>query len=68
MANAKYIVEDYETGTAIDEFATYAEAKAAVAQYEQNDRENDCYVEGFYAIRHGELVIHVYNVRTVEEA
>lgn len=59
----KYITEDYETGTAIDEFATYAAAMAAVAQYEQDDRENDCYVEGFYAIRHGEKVERIFDAQ-----
>lgn len=61
--NEKYITEDYETATTIDEFATYAEAMAAVAQYEQDDRENDCYVDGFYAIRHGENVERVYDAQ-----
>lgn len=59
--NEKYITEDYETGTAIDEFATYAEAMAAIAKYEATDRENDSYSEGFYAIRHGENVERVYD-------
>ena len=57
----KYITEDYETGTAIDEFDTYADALEAVAQYEQDDRENDCYVDGFYAIRHGGDLDRIYD-------
>ena len=61
MTNTKYITEDYETGTTIDEFATYAEAMAAIAKYEQTDRENNCNGEGFYAIRHGENVERVYD-------
>lgn len=59
----KYITEDYETGTAIDEFDTYADALEAVAQYEQDDRENDCYVDGFYAIRHGDEVERIYDAQ-----
>lgn len=61
--NEKYITEDYETGTAIDEFASYAEAMAAVAKYEATDRENDSYSEGFYAIRHGEEVERIYDAQ-----
>lgn len=59
----KYITEDYETGTTIDEFDTYADALEAVAQYEQDDRENDCYVDGFYAIRHGDEVERIYDAQ-----
>ena len=59
----KYTTEDYETGTAIDQFDTYAAAMAAVAQYEQDDRENDCYADGFYAIRHGEKVERIFDAQ-----
>lgn len=56
----KYITEDYETGTAIDEFDTYAEAMNAVAGYESADRADGTYSEGFYAIRHGEDLDRIY--------
>ena len=56
----KYITEDYESGTAIDEFDTYAAALEAVAGYEAADRADGTYSEGFYAIRHGDSLDRIY--------
>lgn len=50
----KYITEDYETGTTIDEFQTREEALEAIAKYEQADYDDGPYTDGFYAIRHGD--------------
>jgi len=50
----KYITEDYETGTTIDEFQTREEALEAIATYEQTDKDDGTYTDGFYAIRHGD--------------
>lgn len=47
-----YITEDYETGTTIDEFQTREEALEAIATYENADKEDGTYTDGFYAIRH----------------
>ena len=68
LPSTGYITEDYETGTAIDEFATCAEAMEAIAKYEAADKANGSYSEGFYAIRYGEHVERVYNAQIVEEA
>lgn len=56
----KYITEDYETGTDIDEFDTYAAALEAVAQYEAADRADGTYSEGFYAIRNGDELERIW--------
>ena len=49
-----YITEDYETGTTIDEFKTREEALEAITKYEQADKDDGTYTDGFYAIRHGD--------------
>ena len=46
----KIYTADRETGTFIDEFETVADAKAAIEEYEETDRENDAYEPGFYDI------------------
>lgn len=45
-----YNTADKETGTIIETFKTYEEAKAAIERYEQQDRVNDCFEEDFYDI------------------
>lgn len=51
MNKIKYITQDREAGNVIDEFATRAEAEAAIRAYEEEDRANGCYEENFYAIK-----------------
>lgn len=46
----RYITRDRATGTEIDTFNTLAAAQAAVVEYEQEDKDNDCYTEDFYEI------------------
>ena len=46
----KIYTADRETGTFIDEFETVADAKAAIEEYEETDRENDAYEPCFYDI------------------
>lgn len=41
---------DKETGTIIDEFKTYEEAKAAIEAYEDKDRAGGVYTDDFYDI------------------
>lgn len=60
-AKMKYITEDYETGTTIDEFQTREEALEAIMKYEQADKDDGTYTDGFYAIRHGDNVERVYD-------
>lgn len=45
-----YITRDSEAGNEIDRFSTEEEAISAVESYEQEDRENGEYSEGFYEI------------------
>lgn len=56
-----YITEDYETGTTIDEFQTREEALEAITKYEQADKDDGTYTDGFYAIRHDDNVERVYD-------
>ena len=56
-----YKTEDYETGNVIDEFSTREEALQAIAGYEKEDKENGCYEDGFYAIRHGDECERIYD-------
>lgn len=46
----KFITRDTETGTMIDEFNTYEEAANAIANYEEEDKADGAYEEGFYEI------------------
>lgn len=48
--NHTYEVRDYETGSFIDEFDTLEDARKCVKDFENEDRENGCYEEGFYEI------------------
>lgn len=57
---SKYITEDYETGTKIDEFPTREAALRAIASYEETDADDGTYTDGFYAIRHNDTVERIY--------
>ena len=46
----KYFTADREAGNIIAGFKTYAEAKQAVAEYEEEDRREGNYTPGFYDI------------------
>ena len=46
----KYIIQNREAGIEIDSFDTLAEAKKALAAYEQIDKNNGTYEENFYEI------------------
>ena len=46
----KYIIRDRETGTFIDEFATYEEAQKELDRFEQIDKEEGNYTPDFYEI------------------
>lgn len=44
-------IQDRETGTTIEECATYEEAKAILTEYEETDRQEGAYTENFYEIK-----------------
>ena len=44
----KYVTRDREAGNVIDEFATMAEAEAAIEEYEAEDLKNGVYEPDFY--------------------
>jgi hypothetical protein len=46
----KYITRDREAGNSIDEFATMAEAEAAIERYEAEDMEMGTYEPNFYEV------------------
>lgn len=46
----KFYTADRETGTFIEEFDTYQEAVNEIKKYEQEDKQNGEYEEGFYSI------------------
>lgn len=46
----KYIIQDKETGTFIDEFTTMQDAENQLAKYEQEDREEGTFTPDFYEI------------------
>lgn len=46
----KYYTADRATGTLIEGFDTYAEARAEIERYEANDKEDGCYEADFYDI------------------
>lgn len=46
----KIYTADKETGTFIDEFKTMTEALNAISEYEQQDRIDGSYSEGFYDV------------------
>lgn len=46
----KYIIQDSETGTFIDEFNTYQEALAELQIYENEDKQEGTFTPDFYEI------------------
>ena len=46
----KYIVADREAGNVIDEFNTLEEAEKRLEEFEEMDKEDGIYTEGFYEI------------------
>ena len=46
----KYVTRDREAGNIIDEFATLAEAEAAINEYEEDDRRRGIYEPDFYEV------------------
>ena len=45
-----FTIRDKEAGNVIDDFNTIEEAKIALAEYEQDDKDNDCFTTDFYEI------------------
>lgn len=46
----KLYTSDYETGTFIEECASIEEAKQLILGYEEEDKKDGTYEQGFYAI------------------
>ena len=46
----KFVIQDKETGTKIDTFPTFAAAKKALADYENEDKREGIYTLDFYEI------------------
>ena len=46
----KYIIQDSETGTFIDQFDTYQEAQKELERYEKEDKQEGTYTPDFYEI------------------
>lgn len=46
----KYIIQDSETGTFIDEFNTYQEALTVLEGFENEDKQEGVYTPDFYEI------------------
>ena len=46
----KYVLRDSESGIVFDMFGSKEEAKAALEEYEEADKEDGVYVEGAYEI------------------
>lgn len=51
----KYIIRDSEAGNVIEECDSLKEAKKILSKYEQTDREENTYTEGFYEIYDREM-------------
>lgn len=45
-----FVVRDREAGNIIDTFATREKAEEAIAMYEDEDRQDDCYTPDFYEV------------------
>jgi hypothetical protein len=50
MTKTKFITQERETGTVIDEFKTYSKAYEAMKRYEEEDRKEGNYSPDFYEI------------------
>ena len=46
----KYIIQDSETGTFIDQFNTYQEAQKELERYENEDKKDGTFTPDFYEI------------------
>lgn len=46
----KYIIQDSETGTFIDQFNTYQEAQQELERYENEDKQEGTFTPDFYEI------------------
>lgn len=46
----RYVIRDSEAGNEIEECDLLKEAKKILSKYEQTDREENTYTEGFYEI------------------
>jgi hypothetical protein len=46
----KYIIQDSETGTFIDQFDTYQEAREELERYENEDKQEGTFTPDFYEI------------------
>lgn len=46
----RYVIRDSEAGNEIEECDSLNEAKKILRKYEQTDREENIYTEGFYEI------------------
>ena len=46
----KYIIQDSETGTFIDQFSTYQEAQKELERYENEDTQEGTFTPDFYEI------------------
>lgn len=46
----KYIIQDRETGTFIDEFNSYTEALKGLEEFENDDKKEGIYTPDFYEI------------------
>lgn len=57
--NTYFIIRDREAGNKIDEFKTLVEAKTALHEYEQEDKDNDSYAPDFYEIVEAQTVYHL---------
>lgn len=53
----RYIVRDREAGNVIDEFETKEAAEMALAKYEEEDKSNGIYEEGFYEVAEGGMAM-----------
>jgi len=50
MTMKKYIIQDSETGTFIDQFNTYQEALTELQKYENEDKQDGIFTPDFYEI------------------
>ena len=48
--NMKYITRDSEAGNEIERFNSREEAERAIESYEEEDKKNEEYTDGFYEI------------------
>ena len=51
----KFVIQDKQTGTLIDEFTTYEQAQNQLEEYEEQDRQEGIYEADFYEIAEREI-------------